>query len=72
VVARRGQSREELLTAYVAGRARLEAAIRAMTDAEWLDPEGFSWAYDDLHGHVREHLAMVGPWAARVGWPEGE
>jgi hypothetical protein len=72
VAARRGQSREELLTSYVAGRARLEAAIRAMTDAEWLDPEGFSWAYDDLHGHVREHLAMVAPWAARIGWPEGE
>ena len=71
VVARRGQSRDQLLTAYVAGRARLEAAIRSMTDDEWLDPEGFSWAYDDLHGHVRAHLAMIAPWAVRIGWPEG-
>jgi hypothetical protein len=71
VAVRRGQSREELLTAYVAGRARLEGAIRSMSDAEWLDPEGFSWAYEDLHGHVRAHLAMIAPWAARLGWPEG-
>jgi hypothetical protein len=48
---------------------RLWAAIRAMRDDEWLDPEGFSWAYEDLHGHVRAHHAMIGPWAARLGWP---
>ena len=71
VAARRGQSREALLTAFVAGRIRLEAAIRSMSDDEWLDPEGFSWAYEDLHGHVRAHLAMIAPSAARVGWPEG-
>jgi hypothetical protein len=40
-----------------------------MRDDEWLDPEGFSWAYEDLHGHVRAHNAMIGPWAARLGWP---
>jgi hypothetical protein len=40
-----------------------------MTDDEWLDPEGFSWAYEDLHGHVRAHHAMIGPWAARLAWP---
>jgi len=72
VAARRGDSREQLLTSYVARRARLEAAIRAMTEAEWLDPEGFSWAYEDLHGHVRAHLAMIAPFAARIGWPEGD
>ena len=32
-------------------------------------PEGFSWAYEDLHGHVRAHLAIIGPYAATVGWP---
>jgi hypothetical protein len=71
VAARRGDSREELLTAYVAGRKRLEGAIQSMSEREWLDPEGFSWAYDDLHGHVRGHLAMIAPWAVRFGWPEG-
>jgi DinB family protein len=70
VAARRGHSRQELLTAYVAGRARLEQAVRLMTEEEWLDPEGFSWAYEDLHGHVRAHLAMIAPWAARSTWPE--
>ena len=43
-----------------------------MTEAEWLDPEGFSWAYEDLHGHVRAHHAMIAPFAARIGWPEGD
>jgi hypothetical protein len=23
-----------------------------------------------LHGHVREHLAMVGRWCASADWPE--
>jgi Mycothiol maleylpyruvate isomerase N-terminal domain len=65
----RGTPRRVLLERFAAGRSRLEASARAMTVAEWLDPEGFSWAYDDLHGHVRAHLAMVAPHAARAGWP---
>jgi hypothetical protein len=69
VRAARGTSPADLRAAFVTGAARLEAAIRAMTDDEWLDPEGFSWAYEDLHGHVRAHHAMIGPWAARIGWP---
>ena len=43
--------------------------VAAMPDDDWLDPEGFSWAYEDLHGHVRAHLAMIAPYAARAGWP---
>jgi hypothetical protein len=42
-----------------------------MPDDAWLDPEGFGWAYEDLHGHVRAHLAMIGPYAARARWPIG-
>ncbi len=59
----------ELRERFVAGRDRLRAAAHAMRDDEWLDPEGFGWAYEDLHGHVRAHHAMIGPWAARLGWP---
>jgi hypothetical protein len=70
MAARRGQTRGELESAYANGRSRLEATTRSMTADEWLDPEGFSWAYEDLHGHVRAHLAMIGPWVARLGWPE--
>jgi hypothetical protein len=61
--------RAELRARYATALARLRAAIEAMTDDEWLDPEGFSWAYEDLHGHVRAHHAMIGPWAARLDWP---
>jgi hypothetical protein len=28
--------------------------------------------YECLHGHVRAHLAMVGPWCARAAWPAEE
>ena len=65
----RGTPPAELRERYVTGRDRLLAAVEAMTDEEWLDPQGFSWAYEDLHGHVRAHHAMIGPWAARIGWP---
>ena len=69
VRAARGTAPADLRRAYTDGAARLRAAIGAMTDDEWLDPEGFSWAYEDLHGHVRAHQAMIGPWAARRDWP---
>ena len=58
----------ELLRRYETSHARLRAAVAGMSDAEWLDPEGFSWAYEDLHGHVRTHLATIGLYAATIGW----
>jgi hypothetical protein len=51
---------------------QLRAAIRSMPADLLASPEGWSWAYECLHGHVRAHLAMVGPWCARVGWPAPE
>ncbi|HEX2754488.1 MAG TPA: DinB family protein [Candidatus Limnocylindrales bacterium] len=69
VRAARGIPPADLRAAYTDGLARLMTAIEAMIDEEWLDPEGFSWAYEDLHGHVRAHYAMIGPWLARLGWP---
>jgi hypothetical protein len=69
VRAARGTAPSELRARFAAGRMRLEAAIGRMTEDEWLDPEGFSWAYEDLHGHVRAHHAMIGPWLARAAWP---
>ena len=64
-----GRRRPTLRAAFDAGLERLRRAVRAMRDDEWLDPEGFSWAYEDLHGHVRAHHAMIGPWLARATWP---
>lgn len=69
VAANRGLSPAEALARFDAGRARLEAATRAMAPADLASPEGGEWAYECLHGHVRAHLAMVGPWCARIGWP---
>jgi len=68
---RRGTPPETLRAAWGAGRDRLIGVVRAMPDDAWLDPEGFGWAYEDLHGHVRAHLAMIGPYAARARWPTG-
>lgn len=70
VLALRGLRLAALLARFDDGRARLEDAIRAMTDEEWLDAEGFSWAYEDLHGHVRSHLALIAPVAVRRTWPQ--
>jgi uncharacterized damage-inducible protein DinB len=69
VRATRGTPVAELLRRYETGLARLRIAVGAMSDAEWLDPDGFSWAYEDLHGHIRTHLASIGHYAATVGWP---
>jgi len=71
VARRRGTPPDALRAAFEAGRGRLIAVVRAMPDDAWLDPEGFGWAYEDLHGHVRAHLAMIGPYAARARWPTG-
>jgi hypothetical protein len=69
VRAARGTPPAELRGRFEAGLDRIRTAVRGMTDEEWLDPEGFSWAYEDLHGHVRAHHAMIGPWVARLAWP---
>ena len=46
-------------------RAALLDAVDTLTVDELRSPDGWSWAYDCLHGHVRKHLAMLGPWCAR-------
>ena len=70
VVRRRGTPPRGLREAFEANRSRLIEVVTVMADEDWLDPEGFGWAYEDLHGHVRAHLAMIGPYAARAGWPD--
>lgn len=65
----RNLSPEDALARFDAGQARLRAVVRSMTPADLASPDGTGWAWECLHGHVRQHLAMVGPWAARLGWP---
>ena len=57
-------------------RSRLEHAHDGMVErSRALPPEvlwstdGIGWTYEVLHGHIRRHLALLGPWAARLGWP---
>lgn len=69
VEAARSLAVDEVVARYEAGLVRLRRAARAMSEAEWRDPEGFSWAYEDLHGHLRAHAAMIGPACVRAGWP---
>jgi hypothetical protein len=59
-------TRDEVLARYDATMAALRAAIRGMSLDEVRSPDGWGWTYDCLHGHVRKHLAMIGPWCVAV------
>jgi len=48
---------------------RMRSAVGTLTIEELRSPDGWSWAYDCLYGHVRKHLALVGPFCASVDWP---
>jgi Mycothiol maleylpyruvate isomerase N-terminal domain len=65
----RGTSAATTLARYDAARTRLVEAVRSMSVEELRSPDGWSWAYDCHHGHVRKHLAMVGRWCVASGWP---
>jgi hypothetical protein len=69
VAAARGLSPEEALVRFDAGHRRLQAAALTMVPEDLASPEAGEWTYECLHGHVRTHLAMVGPWCARLDWP---
>lgn len=59
----------EVLARFRATHRRIAAAVEAMPTATLRSSDGWSWAYECMHGHTRSHLAMVGPWCARVDWP---
>lgn len=66
----RGATPADTLARYDVAMDRLRAAIATLSLDELRSPDGWGWAHDCLHGHVRKHLALVGPWCARVGWPD--
>ena len=68
VAASRGESPAAALARYDATRTALLAAVGTLTVDELRSPDGWSWAYDCLHGHTRKHLAMLGPWCAATSW----
>ena len=56
---------EATLARYDASRQALLDAVDTLSVEDLRSPDGWSWAYDCLHGHTRKHLAMLGPWCVR-------
>jgi hypothetical protein len=67
----RGATVEAILARHDAARAGLLEAVGRLSTEDLRSPDGWSWAYDCLHGHTRKHLAMLGPWCAAIARPEG-
>lgn len=70
VLLHRDADRDAVLERFDASRASLLAAVDTLSVDTLRSPDGWSWVYDCLHGHVRKHLAMLGPWRAALDWPE--
>ena len=68
VAAARDESPAATRTRWAASLAAMRAATTTLTLAEIRDAEGWSWTYDCLEGHVRKHLAHLGPWAVQLEW----
>lgn len=66
----RGERPEATLARYELGRRALLEAIDTLGVDELRSPDGWSWAYDCLHGHIRKHAALLGPWCATASWPD--
>ena len=63
----RGMAAADVLARYDAARAGLIEAVGRLSADDLRSPDGWSWAYDCLHGHARKHLAMLGPWCVTGG-----
>ena len=66
----RGVGTDAVLDRYDRARALLLDAVSHLSTDDLRSPDGWSWAHDCLHGHVRKHLAMVGPWCVEIARPE--
>ena len=70
VAGARDETSESTSARYERGRRALREAVGTIDIEALRSPDGWSWAYDCLHGHVRKHAAMLGPWCATAGWPD--
>lgn len=59
----------DVVARYDRARAGLLVSVGRLSTDDLRSPDGWSWAHDCLHGHVRKHLAMVGRWCAATSWP---
>jgi hypothetical protein len=66
VALHRGEGRTAALDRWDAARIALLGAVERLSTDDLRSPDGWSWSYDCLHGHVRKHMAMLGPWAAEA------
>jgi len=69
VRAARDKTPAETLARFDATRTEMLGKVAGLTLEDLRSPDGWSWAYDCLHGHVRKHLAMLGPWCVATRWP---
>ena len=60
----------EVLARFEQEYTRMQGAVGSLAFDDVRSPDGWSWAYDCLYGHVRKHLAFIGPFCAAVDWPE--
>jgi hypothetical protein len=65
-----GDGAATVLERFDRTRAGMLDAVEGLSVAELRSPDGWSWAYDCLYGHVRKHLALLGPWCAAASWPD--
>ena len=72
VVDTRSESPAATLARYDAARTSLVASVRSLSVEALRSPDGWSWAFDCLHGHVRKHLAMLGPTCVTADWPPAD
>lgn len=68
VAASRGETPAAVRTRLRDSMAAMRAATASLALAKLREPEGWSWTYDCLHGHIRKHLVHLAPWAARLAW----
>ena len=67
----RTASPADVLARYDIARAQFHERVARLSIDDLRSADGWSWAFDCLHGHDRKHLAMIGPWCATVTWPAG-
>jgi hypothetical protein len=60
-----------VVAGYDRTRAALLDAVGSLSVDDLRSPDGWSWAYDCLHGHVRKHLAMIAPWCIEQSRGDG-
>ena len=68
VAATRFETPAQTRARLTASLAAMRSAVSTLTLVEMREAEGWSWVYDCLQGHIRKHLATLGPWSVQRAW----